>query len=203
MDRDRNQITDPVVLNALELLNLNGFEDVTVEANEHKNSQPATIIGASGKYRQPDYYKVFAGPDQYGGGVHYCEFDYDVVDLAQQYELVKPLSALKPGDEVALRAGASDDYEIFKIREVSARGIITIASGRYRPDGSPMNKGDKWYRFHKIEPVTETISRSIRQRRLASRLNAIDINQWNKMELDTLEAIAAILDKRPGKEEKP
>ena len=57
---------------ALELLKQNGFKDVTDEANKQN--------------KRTDF-KAFEGPTEHGGGVHYCELEQDVIDLAIDYQL--------------------------------------------------------------------------------------------------------------------
>lgn len=106
----------------------------------------------------------------------------------------KTLADVKIGDEVALRHGISEDYQLLPVKEIS-RGIITLVNGnRYRvSNGSPLAKGDRWYRPGSIEPVTDRIRQIRKKASLVSKLNALNYNDWNKMGLETLEAIAALI----------
>lgn len=99
------------------------------------------------------------------------------------------LADLKAGDEVAIPYGY-DGYNILTIKEVTSRGTIILVNGnKYRSDGTPMEKGSKWYRPSKIEPVTDEIRKVIRHRELSSAINALNINDWKKFSLESLEII--------------
>src|SRR5579885_1126480 len=99
----------------------------------------------------------------------------------------------KPGDEVAMRIGMSEGYHILKIKAVEEkRGILVLENGdRYKFDGTPAKKGDRWYRPSHIEPVTDAIRAVNRRLDLASQLNALGINAWKAMDLESLEIIMA------------
>lgn len=106
----------------------------------------------------------------------------------------KHLSDLAVGDEVAIQAGMSRDYSVYPIREISAKGIITISTGnKYRPDGTPLAKGEKWHRPNPIEPVTDEIRAAMRKKRLVSRMSGLNYNHWQAMDLEKLEAINAVV----------
>ncbi len=106
----------------------------------------------------------------------------------------KMLADVKVGDEVALRQGISEDYHLLTVKEIS-RGIITLMNGeRYRvANGTPMAKGDRWYRPSSIEPVTDRIRQIRKKARLVSKLSALNHNDWKGLDIETLEAIAAII----------
>ena len=106
----------------------------------------------------------------------------------------KILADLKEGDEVAIQTGMSESYHVYRITKIGSKGIIEISTGaRYRPDGTPIEKGSKWHRPDPIEPVTDAIRQTIRKSRLIGKLSALDYNQWKAMDLETLEAVAMLI----------
>jgi len=108
---------------------------------------------------------------------------------------------LQVGDEVAIQAGMSDNYTIYQITKIGPRGIIEISTGaKYRPDGSPVAKGDKWHYPEPIQMVTDTIRQTIRKQRLVTILNGLNYNDWKEMDLPTLEAVNALVSGNPTAE---
>ena len=106
----------------------------------------------------------------------------------------KLLADVKVGDEVALRQGISEDYHLLTVKEIS-RGIITLVNGnRYRiSNGSPVAKGDRWYRPSSIEPVTDRIRQIRKRESLINKLSALGYNDWKKLDVEMLEAIASLI----------
>lgn len=105
------------------------------------------------------------------------------------------LTDLKVGDEVAIRGGLSDSYNIYPITAIT-RGIITISTGsRYRSDGTSLAKGDKWNRPERIQPITDEIRQAIRKSSLVRQLSSLNHNHWKAMDIATLEAVFALVGK--------
>jgi hypothetical protein len=104
----------------------------------------------------------------------------------------KTLADIKAGEEVAMRSGWGD-YLLLIVKSVS-RGIIELENGnRYRADGSPLAKGERHYRPSPIEPVTDEIRRVNKKASLVSKLSGIKQNEWEKLDVETLEAIVALI----------
>lgn len=104
------------------------------------------------------------------------------------------LANIKAGDEVAIRIGMSDSYSIYPVKSIGPKGIIELSTGgKYRPDGSPIEKDRKWGRPGAIEPVTDEIRLTIRKNALVGELARLDYNAWKQMDVSTLEAIARLV----------
>lgn len=102
---------------------------------------------------------------------------------------------VQPGDEVAIRRGLSDSYSLFTVKSVDGKGIITIENGsRYRSDGSPLAKGDKWNHPSHILPVTDRIREAIEKSNLVGRLSHLNWKDWEAMSVETLRAIVSVID---------
>lgn len=105
------------------------------------------------------------------------------------------LSHVKEGEEVAMRIGMSDSFILYPVTSINPKGIIQISTGaKFRPDGSPLAKTDKWGVPAYIQPVTDEIRQAIRKNMLIGRLSRLDYNQWKGLSLAKLEALVALLD---------
>lgn len=111
----------------------------------------------------------------------------------------KTLADLKPGDKVAEFYGYSTPT-IEEIQTVS-RGIITLrgySQKKYRVSNGSAVKSTL-HNYSHIEPVTDEIMETIQSREIASKLNAVHINEWQKFSLEALKSINSIVEKERGR----
>lgn len=107
-----------------------------------------------------------------------------------------PELSVQPGGKVAMRSGGvlGATYSVHRVASVDGRGIITLENGkRYRSDGSPLEKGEKWHRPDPIIPLTDEIQEAIEKSHLVSSLEGLKRKDWEAMDIQRLRAISEII----------
>lgn len=75
---------------------------------------------------------------------------------------------------------------------------ITNTTSSSEACASPLAKGEKWHRPAPIAPVTERIRQIILKNRLVSKLSRLNYSDWEKLRLETLQALVALPDQAGG-----
>lgn len=112
------------------------------------------------------------------------------------------LADLQPGDEVAIIGTRDDQGSIHRIKRRMPTFIELENGKHYSPkDGTRLLPKGAYSsaldRSTRLVPVTDAIRNTIRRSHLASHIHTIHINDWQKMSLQTLEGITALIDLDP------
>jgi hypothetical protein len=101
------------------------------------------------------------------------------------------LETLKEGDEVVV-SGPWSGLSLERITRASATQVAVGATKFRRSDGRQV--GGKGYRFPTIKEPTPELRQKIAHDRVASKLAGMRPESWRALPLETLEAIAALID---------
>lgn len=70
-----------------------------------------------------------------------------------------------------------------------------VRSYVFAPDGLPLAKGETWHKPVPMEPFPEKNKQIALKNRLVSRLSQLNYSDWQKLSLETLNALIVLLDK--------
>jgi hypothetical protein len=106
------------------------------------------------------------------------------------------LTNLKPGEEVVISSNRRLWFGVVERRTPSGRIIVQSNSHgmtEFNPDGYERGRRDSIYQAHLTEP-TQAIRDQIERSDLVGRMSIV---RWDKVSLDKLRRIAAVLDEKP------